>query len=57
MLSEAWHVFSEPAHALAEAWSTGVEFVIIGLANWAWHKRHDRKHHGQEAKEEINAVV
>jgi hypothetical protein len=49
-LSEAWHVFSDPAHVLAETWSTLVEVAIIApivvRLNNKWHARHDKDKHG-----------
>lgn len=51
MLNEAWHVFSDPPHVIAEAASTLVELIIISpvlalVNNW-WHKRHDKRKHGE----------
>lgn len=45
VLSEAWHVFSEPAHAIAEIWSTMIEALLISpIIAWGL-RRHDRRKH------------
>lgn len=44
MITDWWHVVSEPGHILAEATFVAVEILVARPILKLWLKRHDRTH-------------